>query len=114
MIYFNPYLFGVSTIIGAMFLKILDKWFANPNPLYKIFNRYTVKVSYRTTPNMKQIVTGHNTHIIETNKQEKEQTNTKTCSCPKAKKKLCVLGGKCNLEGTVYQATVKESETNNT
>ena len=98
--------------VGAMFLKILDKCFAKPNPLYKIFNRYTVKVSYRTTPNMKQIVTGHNTHIIETNKQEKEQTNTKTCSCPKAKKKSCILGGKCILEGIVYQATVKESKTN--
>ena len=63
---------------------------------------------------MKQIVTGHNTHIIKTNKQEQEQTNTKTCSCKKAKKNSSILGGKCILEGIIYQATVKESETNNT
>ena len=87
VIYFNPpYSLGVSTRIGAIFLKIFDKCFAKPNPLYKIFNRDTVKVSYRTTPNMKQIVTGHNTHILSRNKQEQEQTDKKTCSCPKAKK----------------------------
>ena len=72
-----------------------------------------MKVSYRTTPNVKQIVTGYNTHIIKTNKQEQGQTNTKTCSCPKAKKNLCLLGVKCIFEGIIYQATVKESETNN-
>ena len=114
VIYFNPpYSLGVSTRIGAIFLKILDKCFTNPNPLYQIFNRDTVKVSYRTTPNMKQIVTGHNTHILNKIKSEQEQTNIKTCSCPKAKKNTCILGGKCILEGIVYQATVKESETNN-
>jgi hypothetical protein len=115
MIYFNPpYSLGVSTRIGAKFLKILDKCFAKPNPLYKIFNRDTVKVSYRTTPNMKQIVTGHNTYILNKNKHMQEQINTKTCSCPKAKKNTCILGGKCILEGIVYQATVKESESNKT
>ena len=114
MIYFNPpYSLGVSTRIGAMFLKILDTCFAKPNPLYKIFNRDTVKVGYRTTPNMKQIVTGHNTHILSKNKQEQEQTDKKTCSCPKAKKSTCILGGNCILEGIVYQATVRESDTNN-
>ena len=62
---------------------------------------------------MKQIVTGHNTHLLKTNKQKKKQTNVKTCSCPKAKKNSCNLGGKCILPEIVYQATVKESETNN-
>ena len=69
-------------------------------------------ISYKTTPNMIQIVKGHNSCIIKTNKQQKEQTETKTCSCPKSKKDSCILKGECLESGIIYQAAVTESQTN--
>ena len=60
VIYFSPpYSPGVSTREGALFLKIIYICLAKPNPLYKVFNIDTVKVNYKTTLIMKQIVTGH-------------------------------------------------------
>ena len=99
VIYFNPpYSLGVSTRIGAIFLKILDKCFAKPNPLYQIFNRDTVKVSYRTTPKMKQILTGHNTHF----KQNKIRAGTnrhKDMQLPKSKEKYLYFRRKMYFGG---------------
>ena len=61
MIYFNPpFSSGVKSQVGAQILKLVDSCFSKTNPLHKIFNRHTVKVSYRTTPNIQQIITGHN------------------------------------------------------
>ena len=58
------------------------------------------------------IYTGHNTYLVKTNKLKQEHTNTMTCSCPKAKKDSCVLGGKCILQEIVYLPIVKEYEKN--
>ena len=46
--YFNPpFSHSVKTKVGREFLKILDSSFPPNNPLKKIFNRNTVKLSYR-------------------------------------------------------------------
>ena len=68
-------------------------------PLRKIFNRHTVKVSYRTTPNMQQIITSHNKKLLT-------KPVTKKCTC---KVNSCPVQGKCKVEGSIYQATVKHS-----
>ena len=50
---------------------------------------------------MAQIISGHNSKILESKKEEK-----KLCSCTKEKKNLCPLDQKCLSENLVYQATV--------
>ena len=67
IIWFNPpYNKNVKTNIGKIFLKLVDKHFPNSNKLHKIFNRNTLKVSYRCTENMAQITKKHNKKITNT------------------------------------------------
>ena len=48
IIWFNPpFAKNVKTNIGRDFLKLVDKHFTQENPLQKIFNRKSVKISYR-------------------------------------------------------------------
>ena len=106
ILYFNPpYSSNVKTNIGRKFLKLIDKHFPPENPLSKIFNRNTVKVSYRTTPNLAQTISAHNTKIL---KKFEDKPVARQCSCPQ--NKLCPLDGKCLSENIVYQATVKQSD----
>ena len=44
--YNPPYNANISTNIGKQFLKIIDTCFPKEDPLHKIFNRHTIKVSY--------------------------------------------------------------------
>ena len=61
VLWFNPpYNSSVKTPVGKRFLKLVDKHFPKSNPLSKILNRKTIKVSYRTTSNLKQIISSHN------------------------------------------------------
>jgi hypothetical protein len=54
VIWFNPpYSTNVTTDVGRQFLKLVDKCFPKGTKLHKIFNRNSLKVSYRTCPNMK-------------------------------------------------------------
>ena len=66
VLWFNPpYNITVTTNIGKKFLNLIDESFPPGNPLRKIFNRQTVKVSYSTTPNMAQIISGKNKKILQ-------------------------------------------------
>ena len=111
MIWFKPpYAMNVSQSVSHQFLKLLDKCFDKSNPLHKILNRHTVKVSYRTTPNLKKIIASHNAQI---------QTKTKTepvleKKCNWRSKNNCSLQGQCLENCVVYQATVTETETKKT
>ena len=54
VIYFNPpWSSDVKTDIGKQFLRIVKSTFHKKHPLYKICNRFTLKVSYSCLPNMK-------------------------------------------------------------
>ena len=65
ILWFNPpYNASVTTNIGACFLQLLDKHFPKNNPLHKILNRNTVKVSYSCTKNIKSIMQAHNTKLL--------------------------------------------------
>ena len=102
VLWFNPpYNQTVTTNVGKDFLSLIDKCFPTHHPLRKIFNRSNVKVSYSTTPNMEQIISGKNSKIL-TQKEEE----TRTCSCPKNKKNECPLDQKCLTDNLVYQAIV--------
>ncbi len=57
-----------------------DECFPPNHPLYKIFNRNTLKLSYSCMPNVHQIITARNKNIL--NKQTKPTENPeKKCNC---------------------------------
>ena len=91
----------VRTNIGSKFLKLVEKHFHPGNPLRKIFNRNTIKLSYRCTPNLATIISGHNKKIL---KESGNPVVKKTCSCPRGA--TCPLDGNCLQTNMVYQAKV--------
>ena len=97
ILWFNPpWNSEVKTNVGKEFLKIVDECFPPENPLSKIFNRKSVKISYSTTPNMEQIITGKNTRVLN---NQTEDPNLKRCNCTKEE---CPLDGKCQERSLVY------------
>ena len=65
MTYLNPpFALNVKTNIGAKFIQLIDKHFPPSNPLSKLINRNTVKISYKCTPNLTKLISGHNSDII--------------------------------------------------
>ena len=101
ILYFNPpYSMSVKTSVGKIFLQLIDKHFPKTNPLHKIINRQKIKVSYRTTPNMKKIISSHNAKIL----RKSDTPQNKTCNC--RNKESCPLEGKCLTDNIIYQATV--------
>ena len=91
----------METNVGANFLKLIDKHFPKSNPLSKIINRKTVKVSYRTTANMKNILAAKNKKLLRGADKSKV---VKNCNCTKEE---CPLQGRCLLDNIVYQAKVE-------
>ena len=106
--WFNPpFSANVYTNIGAKFLKIIDTCFPPCHPLHKIINRNTVKVSYRCMPNMRQVLSRHNTKIA---KQQDQQTPP-GCNC-RGGQAGCPLDGACQTSSLVYEATVTRQDNN--
>ena len=101
IVWFNPpWAMNVKTNVGGQFLKLVDKHFPKSNPLSKIVNRNTVKISYRTTPNIKKVISSHNAKILRNAEKQEERS----CSC--RNKDKCPLDGKCLTKNLIYQATV--------
>ena len=100
ILWFNPpFNSTVTTNVAKEFLSLIDQCFPQGNPLRKIFNRKTVKVSYSTTPNMSQTIAMHNSKLLTTKKNQERD-----CNCPKTR--VCPLENKCINKNLVYQATV--------
>ena len=98
--YFNPpYSDGVKTRVGAKILNLVKECFPETNPLHKIFNKNTIKISYRTTPNISQIISAHNRKLL----RKLDPKPVKACSC---RAETCPVEGRCQEEGTIYKATV--------
>lgn len=103
--FFNPpFSQNVATNIGKKFFNALDSSFPPGHPLHKLLNRNTVKLSYRTMPNMGQNIARHNAKILSENEPDKTTTG---CNCQKSR--TCPMPGKCLSEGVIYGATVKET-----
>ena len=62
----------VKTNVGAKFLKLIDKHFPKSNPLNKVINRSNTKVSYRTTSNIKKIISSQNSKVVRKNEKNDE------------------------------------------
>ena len=106
--WFNPpFSQNVSTHVGAKFLQLIDTCFPKDNPLRKIINRNTVKVAYRTMPNMKQILSMHNSKV----RYQEVEKPPPGCNC-RGGRAVCPLQGACLTEGVIYEAKVTRLDNN--
>ena len=99
-----PWNMEVKTNLGAKFLKMIDSFFPKNHPLHSVFNRKNVKISYRTTQNLAEIISSHNIKIYSKTKMEDK---SKSCNC----RNECPLDGNCLEKNIIYQATVREAIT---
>ena len=98
ILWFNPpFSTNIKTKFGAKFLKLIDTHFPKDHPLRPIINRNTIKISYRNTPNIKKIISSHNTKLL------KSENSEPPCNC---QKNPCPLPGQCRAKNVIYQATV--------
>ena len=81
----------------------MDECFPPQNPLSKIFNRQTIKISYSGSPNMQKIISIANAKILRA-----EETPQRSCSC--TKNAVCPLDGRCLEKNIIYHAKVKQSD----
>ena len=87
---------NVSTNIGKIFFKLIDKHFPKSSKLHKIFNRNTIKLSYSCTKNIQRIIKGHNKKLTT--------TDTKVsldCNC--RAKLNCQMNGNCRSTNVIYK-----------
>ena len=99
--WFNPpFAENVSTNIGQKFLRSIDICFPPGHPLHQIFNRNSVKISYKCTPNLAKTIAAHNAKILNTKTEQ-----TKKCNC--RNKESCPVEGDCLAKNVIYQATIK-------
>ncbi len=102
IIWFNPpFSRSVETNIGKEFLRLLDTHFPRHDPLHKIFNRNTIKVSYGCMPSIKTSISAHNKKILG----EKEPLARGHCNCQQPE--TCPLPGECTTPNLLYEATLK-------
>ena len=112
ILWFNPpYSQNVETKVGKSFLQLIDQHFPKSNPLHKIFNRNTLKLSYSCMSNVKSIISSHNKAQINEPPKQSEETNN-SCNC--RNKNTCPLEGNCNIRNIVYQAEVTTPQTKET
>ena len=74
----------------------MRKNFPKTNPLSKIFNKNTVKISYSCTRNIKSIISGHSKQLLHPKLQQ--------YGC--GDKNNCPLDNKCLTPQIVYQGDV--------
>ena len=111
IIWYNPpYSRNVETNVGKCFLSLIDQHFPKSNPLHKIFNRNTIKLSYSCMNNVKSIISSHNKSVIR--KSTNSDKDKKNCNCQKPEK--CPMDGNCNIESIIYQAEVTSQTTKET
>ena len=75
--------------------------FPSTNPLSKIFNCNSVKVSYSCMQNMRSIINKHNSYILH-----KSRSNTEVTTCNCRNKETCPLPGNCLATNVIYKAEV--------
>ena len=113
IIWFNPpFSENVQTNIGREFLSLIENCFPPNHKLRKLFNKNNLKLSYSCSPNIKQIIDGHNKTILRQNTPLEEKTPPKHCNCREPNK--CPLNGQCLAKEVVYQATITTTESTET
>ena len=101
ILWFNPpYNMEVVNNLGKEFFTLLKRNFPSGNPLYKIFNKDCVKLSYSCMPNINSIINKSNRAKLN---KEKNKVIAK-CNC--RDKVTCPLEGKCKQECVVDKVEV--------
>ena len=100
--YNPPYSINVKTNIGKTFFKLLKKHFAPTHPMYTIFNKNKIKISYSCFPNMGSIISSHNKHILNSNSTEYG------CNCNNREK--CPSENKCLTPKIAYKCDVTSNK----
>ena len=101
IIWFNPpFSRTVASNVGKEFLRLIDFHFPAHNPLHKILNRNTVKVSYGCMPNINASINSHNKKIIE----DKEPLSPGDCNCRNPKE--FPLPGVCTTPNLLYEGDI--------
>ena len=113
IIWFNPpFSKNAQTNIGREFLNLIENCFPPNHKLRTLFNKNNLKLSYSCSPNIKQIIDGHNKTILRQNTPPEEKTPPKPCNCREPNK--CPLKGECLVKEVVYQATITTAESTET
>ena len=105
---------NVQSNVGRDFLHLLDTAFPPQNPLHKLFNRQTVKLSYRCMPNMAQKISRHNAKVLKDDLQAQQPMGCNCDNGPEIGPAFCPVQGECKTKSVVYQATVKETNSDKT
>ena len=101
--WFNPpWNSAVKTNIGKQFLRIIDTSFPPGNPLRKLFNRSTVKVSYKCMPNMSSLVSSHNVKLLQ---KDDHQQQPQGCNCQGGPHTCPLTPAECQKDNVIYVAT---------
>ena len=101
--WFNPpFSLNVKTNVGAIFLQIIKDCFPKDHILHKICNPNTIKVSYRTMPNIKRHISRHNNKILQDAIIQDNPRLKKGFNCNCQQKATCPMPGKCNTDNVVY------------
>ena len=109
-LWFNPpFSQDVQTNVAKEFLKLVDIHFPRGSLLYPLFNRSTLKVSYRCLPNMAAVISKHNSKTLKNSNTTPDEPPP-TCNCQPSRKVDCPFPGKCNQFNVIYQATVKTKD----
>ena len=83
IIWFNPpYSTNVRTNVGRNLLSLVDKHFPSSNPLHKIFNRNSVKVSHSCMNNCKSITSVSCPKVRQLQHQQRTAMVTVTAETP--------------------------------
>ena len=111
--WFNPpFSANVKTNVGAKFLRLIDQHFPKNNPLRKLINRNTTKVSYRCLPSMSRVIAMHNAKLLRNAKPQPQpqpnEAEPENCNCQK--KDECPLDGQCQTRSLIYQSNVTKDD----
>ena len=88
---------------GKKIFKLLQKHFLPTHPMYTIFNKNKIKVSYSCFPNMGPVISLHNKHILNSNNTEYG------CNCNNRDE--FSLENECLTPRIVYRADVTNNKT---
>ena len=90
-----------------MFLRFIDTSFTADNPLRKLFNRNTVKISYKCMPNMASLVSSHNTRMLQKDPQQQEPQG---CNCRGGPANCPLTPAECQKNNVIYVASVESQD----
>ena len=116
-----PFSLNVKTNIGKNFLQIVKEFFPQNHILRKICNKNTLKISYRTMPNMASHISKHNNKILKPHIQQnlqqqnfshKQLTERGVPHCNCRNRAECPIPDQCMNSSMVYRYQVKRLDNN--